>query len=160
MKFNFKELNNKKIKVTLVDTAGQERFGAVTANFYRGAHCILFCYDCTVEQTFKKVENWFRKVNEQASTDIMKVLVANKIDLEDQRVISRDDGQSIAKKYDMKYYEVSALSGFGVVEMYDELVTILSQQKQKLEDSNNNREPSTRDTLDPNTQISQTQTNS
>ncbi len=47
MTVTYKELNNKTIKVTLVDTAGQERFGAVTSNYYRGANVIVFVYDCT-----------------------------------------------------------------------------------------------------------------
>ena len=72
------------------------------------------------------VENWFRKVNEQASASVMRVLVANKIDLESQRVIQKHQGQEIAKKYDMKYFEVSAKSGFGVMEMYDDIIVTLS----------------------------------
>ena len=64
MTVHYKEINNKNMKITLVDTAGQERFGVITGNFYRGANCILFVYDCTNEQTFQKMENWFRKVHE------------------------------------------------------------------------------------------------
>ena len=73
------------------------------------------------------VENWFRKVNEQASASVMRVLVANKIDLESQRVIQQSQGQEIAKKYNMKYYEVSAKSGLGVMETYDDIIVTLSE---------------------------------
>lgn len=61
---HYKELNNKQMKITLVDTAGQERFAAVTSNYYRGANVILFVYDCTNDKAFRKVENWFRTVND------------------------------------------------------------------------------------------------
>ena len=52
------------MKITLVDTAGQERFQAVTSNYYRGANCITFIYDCTNDKSFRKFENWLRTVND------------------------------------------------------------------------------------------------
>jgi GTPase SAR1 family protein len=77
--------------------------------------------------SFNKVETWFRTVNEQAPANAMRVLVANKIDLDSQRVIQKSQGQEIAKKYDMKYFEVSAKSGIGVMDMYDGIVCSLSE---------------------------------
>ena len=52
----------------------------------------------------------------------MKILVANKIDLTNQRIISKEDGLEIAKKYGLQYFEVSAKTGEGVIEMYDSVI--------------------------------------
>lgn len=94
----------------------------MTPNFLRNANAILICYDCTVKHTFQRVQNWVKDVQNVAGENVRLVLVANKIDLEDKRIITKQMGEEMAEKNNMEYSEVSALSGFGVMETFDSVV--------------------------------------
>ena len=50
--------NGKKIKLQIWDTAGQDKYSAITKNYYKGAHGIILIYDVTNYQTYENVKNW------------------------------------------------------------------------------------------------------
>ena len=81
--FRLKTINledKRKIKVQIWDTAGEDRFRAITRNYYRGANGILLIYDVTDQESFEHVRDWVEKIKEEASEEIIIYLVANKID--------------------------------------------------------------------------------
>ena len=65
-------------------------------------------FDVTNEDTFKNVRKWMESIVEHADKDICKVMVGNKIDLEDERRISQKEAMELAQTYNMKYFEASA----------------------------------------------------
>lgn len=90
------------------DTAGQDRFKTITRNYFKGAKGIILTYSITDKQSFINVENWMKQVDEYASKDVCKLLIANKTDMPD-RVISKEEGQKIADQYGIPFFETSAL---------------------------------------------------
>ncbi|XP_071490630.1 ras-related protein Rab-10-like isoform X2 [Diadema antillarum] len=90
------ELNGKKIKLQIWDTAGQERFHTITTSYYRGAMGIMLVYDITQEKTFDNIAKWLRNIQEHANEDVEKMLLGNKCDMEDKRMINKDRGESVS----------------------------------------------------------------
>ena len=87
---------NKQVKLQVFDTAGQERFRTLTANYYKAAMGVLLLYDVTDEKSFENTSNWVRQIDIHASENIKKFLIANKVDLEEKRVISTEQGEQMA----------------------------------------------------------------
>ncbi|XP_071837934.1 ras-related protein Rab-10-like [Apostichopus japonicus] len=108
------ELQGKKIKLQIWDTAGQERFHTITTSYYRGAMGIMLVYDITQEKTFENIAKWLRNIQEHANEDVEKMLLGNKCDMEDKRMISKERGETIAKENGIKFMETSAKSNINV----------------------------------------------
>ena len=112
-------INNKKISLQIWDTAGQEKYKSMTTSYYRGVNIIFIVYDVTNQESFNHVKNWIADIDKFAKINVMKVLVGNKIDLIDKRVISKEEGINLSKKYKIKFFETSAMLGEGVKEMFE-----------------------------------------
>ena len=113
------------------DLAGQPRFESVRQGFYRGSRGGLLLYDVTRRRTFLNVDNWKEEAFKNLQNKIPLVLVANKVDLKDSRVVTTEEGEKYAKKNGFMYVESSALTGDNVEEAYANLC------KRMIEDSKN-----------------------
>jgi len=120
-------IDEKKIKMQIWDTAGQERFKNIIASYYRGAHGILLIYDVTDKESFKNLSNWLIEIEKNASKNVLKVLIGNKTDLEDKRVITYSQGKEFADSYGLKYIETSAKKNMNVNEAFETLGRELMQ---------------------------------
>ena len=69
------KMEEKVFKLQIWDTAGQESFKSITKIFYRGAHCVFFCYDITRKETFDNLENWYEEMSAESDPDIIIFLV-------------------------------------------------------------------------------------
>jgi len=107
-------VDNKRLKLQIWDTAGQERFRTITTAYYRGAAGIMLVYDITSERSFENIKNWMRNIAEYATEDVEKMIVANKCDCEEKRVISKEKGSTLAMEYNVPFFETSAKSGLNV----------------------------------------------
>ena len=120
-------IDEKKIKMQIWDPAGQERFKNIIASYYRGAHGILLIYDVTDKESFKNLSNWLIEIEKNASKNVLKVLIGNKTDLEDKRVITYSQGKEFADSYGLKYIETSAKKNMNVNEAFETLGRELMQ---------------------------------
>ncbi|PWN37783.1 putative SEC4-like Rab/GTPase [Meira miltonrushii] len=102
------ELDGKRIKLQIWDTAGQERFRTITTAYYRGAMGILLVFDVTDEKSFSNIRTWYSNVEQHASEGVSKILVGNKSDWDEKRVISTEQGQALADELGIRYVETSA----------------------------------------------------
>jgi len=107
---------NKKYKLQIWDTAGQETFRALTKTFYRGTIGCLLVYDITERDSFESIKYWIRDLKENCDPNIVIALVGNKIDLESEgkRVITTEDGQTFANENKLLFFETSAKTGANV----------------------------------------------
>ncbi len=121
------DIDEKKIKMQIWDTAGQERFKNIIASYYRGAHGILLIYDVTDKDSFKNLNNWLIEIEKNASKNVLKVLIGNKSDLEDKRVITYNQGKDFADTYGLKFIETSAKKNLNVNEAFETLGRELMQ---------------------------------
>ena len=115
--------NEKNIKLQIWDTAGQDRFRALTKNYYKGANGIILIYDISTTQTFENVKVWINQIKEEANANVIIYLVGNKIDLpKDKRTVTEEEGQKLADEYKFLFKEASAKEGTNVNEIFQELV--------------------------------------
>ena len=79
---------------------------------------IILAYDCTQEESFQNVKNWVRQIELHASQNVEKVLIGNKADWVEKKVVSTEQGESLAREYGMKFFETSAKTGHNVQETF------------------------------------------
>ena len=100
------------------DLAGQPRFEVVRQGFYRGARGGLLVYDVTRRRTFLNIQSWKEECFKNIDREMPLIVVANKVDLIDSRIVSTEEGESWAKERGHMYVESSALTGVNVEESY------------------------------------------
>ena len=110
------KINNKIIQIKFWDTAGQEIFHSLTKNFYRKADGIIIVYDITNKESFERIQDWIKSIYDNTDTykEIQMIIVGNKIDLEEMREVTKEDGLKIGKYYEIDFYEASAKNDEGV----------------------------------------------
>ena len=114
--------SGKDIKLQIWDIAGQDRFRAITKNYYKGSHGIILIYDVTNLQTFENVKNWVSQIREEAANNVVIYIAANKIDMEAERKVSQKEGESLAQELGFPFMETSAKSGININETFEDLV--------------------------------------
>lgn len=129
------ELQGKKIKLQIWDTAGQERFHTITTSYYRGANGILLVYDITQPKTFDNISKWLRNINEHASEDVERMLIGNKCDMEDKRLISEERGKKIAEENGIKFFETSAKENINIEIAFNTLAEDILNKQRPVEDN-------------------------
>ena len=113
------EIEQKHMKLSLWDTAGQETYKSVTRSYFRGASGALLVFDISRRPTFEHVTDWLNDLRQIAEPDIVVVLVGNKSDLatgdENKREVTKQEAEEWAKRNGvLEYVETSAKSGEGV----------------------------------------------
>ena len=108
--------DHKIVKVQLWDTAGQDKFRAITRNYYKGARGIILMYDVTNTKSYENIKKWINEIKEEISEKVTIVLIANKIDNLGERKISKEQGEKLASEYSVPFFETSAKTGQGVNE--------------------------------------------
>ena len=96
----------------------QERFHTITTSYYRGAMGILLVYDITRPNSFDNLAKWLRTILEHSNTDVEKMILGNKCDMEEQRLISKERGEAIAKENGIPFLETSAKNNINVEEAF------------------------------------------
>jgi len=129
--FKIKNINldGKRIKLQIWDTAGQERFRTITTSYFRGAQGILLVYDVTDRQTFISIRNWVAQIQMHADVNVNKILIGNKCDMQDLRQVSHEEGESLAKEYNIHFFETSAKNDTNVEKSF---LTIATDVKERL----------------------------
>ena len=124
------ELDGKVIKLQIWDTAGQERFRTITSSYYRGSHGIIVVYDITDMTSFNNVKQWMQEIDRYAKQDVSRFVVGNKSDLEAQRAVPKESGQSFAASLGVPFMETSAKNSDNVGELFTEMAKeIKARQK-------------------------------
>ncbi|KAK0663994.1 P-loop containing nucleoside triphosphate hydrolase protein [Cercophora samala] len=102
--FKIKVLNvrGKPYRLTLFDTAGQERFRTLSTSFYRGAHGVLLVYDISTRASFLSMERWFTEAEANTVEGVALYLV------EGGREVTTEEGQALAEAHGAKFCEASA----------------------------------------------------
>jgi len=126
------DLDGKTVKLQIWDTAGQERFGTITRSYYRGAHGIIVVYDVTDAASFEHVKNWLSETGKHADPKCNRLLVGNKSDMTNERVIDSNTAKEFADSQGIPFVETSAKNSTNVEEAF---LTMASQIQKRVESS-------------------------
>jgi len=122
-------LTEKTVKLQIWDTAGQERFRTITSSYYRGAHGIIVVYDVTDKVSFNNVKQWLGEIDRYACQSVNKLLVGNKADLVEKKVVEYNEAKEFADSLGISFLETSAKSAHNVEEAF---LTMTRQIKERV----------------------------
>ena len=126
-------LNGKNYIIQIFDTAGQEKYRAITKSYIKGAKGVFIVYDITKTNSFNNIDNWIDDVKQNNSDDCVIEIIGNKIDLVDQREVSFEEGKKKAEKYNSLFIETSAYNNSNI----NEALNILLEDVIKCHQKNN-----------------------
>ncbi len=107
------------VKLLVWDLAGQQRFDFIRGSYYRGSKGALLVYDTTRKSTWLELPKWIKETEDSLGERIPIILLANKVDLEEHRVITREMGEEFTREQNLTgYLETSALTGQNVEEAF------------------------------------------
>ena len=117
------EINGNHIRLDLWDTAGQEKYRAIGRHFYKESYIVCLVYDITNKQSFESIKKiWYPELVEYGEKYKIVALIGNKIDKYLEEEVSEEEGKKFADEINAIYKRTSALSGIGIVDLFNELV--------------------------------------
>ena len=135
-------INKKVFKIEIWDTAGQERYKAITSAYYKGAKGCLIVYDTTSQTTFNNIDKWMSEIREKALTNIKVMIIGNKIDLKDKKIIPIEEAMKKSQELQAPIMETSAYDSTNVKEAFYDLIREMYKEVKKnldiVEESENN----------------------
>ena len=139
--FNMK-VNDKVIKLQIWDTCGQEIYKSLISNFYRNSSLAVLVYAIDNKESFTHVENWLNDLKSQANEDVRIFLVGNKADLEEDRKVSKEEGEKYKLDQHLDLFmETSAKTGQNARNVLIEAAKILYNDYLKFDENNANNVP-------------------
>ena len=128
------KIEGKSFKIQIWDTAGQEKYRAMTKNLFLKTQGIVIIFDISNETSFINLKSWMNDIKEECSADIPMILVGNKLDLEDKRVIDKERAMEFAKNEKLEYIETSSKTG----ENINKALSLIIEKIYQRADSNSN----------------------
>jgi len=118
-------VDDRSVRLQLWDTAGQERFRSLIPSYIRDSSVAVIVYDITSRQSFQNTIKWFEEVRTERGSEVIIVLVGNKVDLADQREVSVADGEAKAREWNVMFMETSAKAGIQIKPLFKKIATAL-----------------------------------
>ena len=139
LSFNVK-INGQTIKLQIWDTCGQEVYRSLISSFYRNSSLAIIVYAIDNQESFDSLESWLDEIKSQTHPNLKIFLIGNKNDLENQRVVSKESAEELAKEHDIDLFmETSAKTGNNAKEVFIKAAQVL------LEDYKNFKEKQGKD---------------
>ena len=126
-------------KIMIYDTAGQERFKSLAANYIKKANGILLVYDISEHSTFENIGMWMESITEEKGDKLPIVLVGNKADLNDERQVTYEEGKKLAEDKGFHFFETSCKDGANVSECFIDLAELVYEKSGKKLIQNSNK---------------------
>jgi len=134
------EVDGKRVKIQAWDTGSHDRFSYVRPLYYKGSYGVLVVYDLTSHTSFENLDKWFTEVYTNCETIIPAILIGNKADVPDERVVTEKEVLEYAKikkeEYNfptLPHFEVSAKSGQNINNIYFELTKMMIEKSAAME---------------------------
>ena len=123
-------------KLTVWDTAGEERFRALPKKYYNNANGIILLFDVTNQDTFANIKTWMKDIkdntdNGQIDSPMTIYLVGNKVDMVEKRVVSKEKAETAAGEYGIKYFEISCKLNLNIIEVMNNMILACSKRVKK-----------------------------
>jgi small GTP-binding protein len=116
-------IDNERVRLVLMDTAGEEKFGRLRQTYFSGSLGCIAVYDITRRDTLDDLDRWIAEYHKVVGEDAFVSIIGNKIDLAKHRVIPTVEGRKFARSRGFPFYESSAKIGGKVIpRIYRDLV--------------------------------------
>ncbi len=126
------EIDNEKITFHVWDTAGQEKFRALTKQYYIDAQVIILVYDITNKKSFDEIKNyWYNEIKSNVNENAIFCLVGNKNDLYEKEEVSNFEGEEFADSINAIFKSTSALSNNGIPNLFENIGKKILELKKK-----------------------------
>jgi len=113
------DIDGKKLKLQIWDTAGSESYRSITRSYYQGTDVAVLVYDITCRETFEHIHYWLQDIHMNATADIVILLIGNKSDLEAERKVTTEEGNTFAHQHGIIFLEASAKTAYCVREAFE-----------------------------------------
>ena len=129
----------------IYDTAGQERYRALSRLYYNRADAALLVYDISKRESFENIKNYYiPQIKEKCKKDIVILLLGNKADKENERKVSIEEGVELASQEKYEFKETSCLQNKNVANAFEYLVERWNHPNQNEPTNQNQKEPTYR----------------
>ena len=129
------QIKNKKIRIQLWDTAGQEKYKSITKNLFLKVMGAIIIYDITSEKSYINCKMWVQMIKEECGSHMKIIIVGNKSDLNDQRKIDEEEVMNYAKEQNTQYIETSCKTGENIRKAVSILCEKIMENKEMTDDS-------------------------
>ena len=137
LSFNVK-IDEKVIKLQIWDTCGQELYRSLITNFYRNSSLAIIVYAINSKDSFEDIEMWLRELRTHSNPDAKVFLIGNKLDLGNERKITKEQGETFAKNNKLNLFiEASAKTGFNSKKIFIKAAKMLYDEHLKYKDVEN-----------------------
>ena len=130
--------SKKRVKLQIWDTAGQEKYMSINKNLFQRVQGIMLMYDISNEESFNHLNKWIEHIKENSSGSPV-ILIGNKSDLEKERKVSKENGETFAKSHNLLFFEASAKNGTNVNESFLKLGEIIIKDEKFIENRDKNK---------------------
>jgi Ras-related protein Rab-2A len=138
-------VNKRKIKINIWDTAGQGAFRSITRSYYKSSAAIFLVYDITNIQSFNSLDRWYHEINQNINSTYNPqiILIGNKADQEEKRQVAYNTGNNFAIKYNMFFFETSAKTTHNIDKIFiratEDILAKIDSDILNINDSDNMR---------------------
>ena len=115
-------INNNVIKAQIWDTAGTEKYRSITNAYYKGAKGAFVVYDISRKSSFNNIDKWLFDLKNNGDENINIILIGNKIDLENQREVTTEEGEKKAIINKASFIETSAKNGDNIEKAFNLMI--------------------------------------
>jgi len=113
--------DGRRINLELWDTAGQEKYRALTKIFYKNADCVVLGYDITSKSSFEEIKYyWISDIKSECNPKLM-YLIGCKTDLYEYQTVSSEKAKEFAEQNNLRFFEVSNKYKNGINEFIEDL---------------------------------------
>lgn len=139
IEFKVKEMlidNEIYARLRIWDTCGQERFRAITRQYFQNAQGVLLVFDLTSKDTVKKLNDWLNDLNQHVTDDCVIFVIGNKLDIKTRDLSISEEAKQFANDKKLNYFEVSAKTGSGIANIFEKMTRkIVNNVKNKANDN-------------------------
>jgi small GTP-binding protein len=113
---------DKTYELQIWDTAGQEKFRSITPLYFRDANGVILVCDLTSQSSFNSLREWVKLLDEQGPKKLAKIILGNKVDLEDKLKVTEPELRQFAESVGSPYMLTSALNDTGIDQAFDRII--------------------------------------
>ena len=126
--------HGKTVRMKIVDNSGVEKFRHLCRRYYKESHGIILIYDITDKKSFEVADYYLKDLRKSEISNVIPIfLVGNKMDLEEKREITFEEGEKFAKENGLMFCECSAKTGENIDFIFNKLANEINEKSEELE---------------------------